>query len=429
MAEQRTMMFSGSPLNRLSWLRTSPVFLNSIITSPSARWVLFKSGNPLMASKTTLAFLSTKDVGPFIGEAPYFGQGKDSGLLTEKEQVPATEALRHKGIRIVFLGLHETASASLAGGGTGALPSSEFTDPEKATEKIEGTPYFAIDVADSGLEDSAIEATVNESEQAKAGTALTWLDARSFMTNSDLFYGAIFSEARSMIDWNFRNKFCAGCGSPTFSLWEAGNLAVLRSCPGRTILVENLVPRGLHNYAHPRSDPVVIMLAVDETGEKILMGQNNRFKGQFYSALAGFIEPGETFEDAVKREMWEEAGVKVRDVQYHSGQPWPFPASIMCGFYSRADSSKPVRTDLDNELADARWFVREDVLSVLNHAHGSRIDLTRVGEATEQKEGEPPFKVPPPTTIAGNLIRDWAHGRIKFPPVNLNVEASKKGNL
>ncbi|KAG1798332.1 NUDIX hydrolase domain-like protein [Suillus subaureus] len=92
------------------------------------------------------------------------------------------------------------------------------------------------------------------------------------------------------------------------------------------------------------------MLAIDESGEKVLLGRNKKFPGKFYSALAGFIEPGESFEDAVKREMWEEAGVKVWNVRYHSGQPWPYPANLMVGYYATADSSAPIRTDLDNEL-------------------------------------------------------------------------------
>lgn len=197
-------MFAGSPLNRLSWLRTSHSFLNSIIASPKSRWLLFKSGNPLTSKsegKSILAYLSTKDVGPFIGEAPHFGQGKESGLLTSEEQITATEGVRHRGSPIVFLGLHENTSS-----GSGALPSSDFIDADKAVSKLEGVPYFAMDVADLEMEDSAIETALKETDATKAGTTLTWLDARSVMTNANLFDGAIFAEARSMIDWNTRNK-------------------------------------------------------------------------------------------------------------------------------------------------------------------------------------------------------------------------------
>ncbi|KAE9400682.1 hypothetical protein BT96DRAFT_956810 [Gymnopus androsaceus JB14] len=412
-------MFSGSPLNRLSWLRNSHSFLNSIVASPKSKWLLFRTGNPLSTksdSKSSLAYLSTQEVAPFIGQGPYFGQAKETGLLSSEEKISATESVRHRGAPIVFLGLHESSSS-----GSGALPSSDFVDAEKAVAKLEGTPYFALDVSDLEME-----------EDCKAGETLTWLDARSVMTNVDLFNGAIFAEARGMCDWNSRNKFCAGCGSRQHSLWGGWKMGCSTLMPWADNTGRKPCPsgKGLHNYTHPRSDPVVIMCAIDETGEKVLLGQNNRFKGKFYSALAGFIEPGETFEDAVKREMWEEAGVKTWDVQYHSGQPWPFPASLMCGFYARADSTQPVRVDLDNELADARWFTREEVLTVLHHATGSYLDLAKLAEASSQLNNdpnEPPFRVPPTTAVAGVLIKDWAEGVVKFPSFSLT--APPKGNL
>lgn len=175
------------------------------------------------------------------------------------------------------------------------------------------------------------------------------------------------------------------------------------------------------------------MIAIDEKGEKVLLGRNAKFPGNFYSALAGFLEPGESFEDAVVREMWEEAGVRVWDVKYHSGQPWPYPSNLMVGFYARADSTKPIRTDLDNELVDARWYTRQEVLHVLNHPEGTRFirtDVKKMAEITEgrqddsqpsppaseatRREGDPPFRLPPTTAIAGVLIRDWADGKIGF---------------
>ncbi|KAJ3720091.1 NUDIX hydrolase domain-like protein [Lentinula raphanica] len=461
MTEQRTIMFAGSPLNRLSWLRTSHTFLNATIVSPKSRWILFKSGNPLTTKtpdsegkgkpQSQIAYLTTSNVRPFIGEPPYFGQGKVSGLLTPEEQVTATEAVRHRGSPIVFLGLHENENGNREREGSGgALPSSDFIDADKAVAKLDGTPYFAMDIADMDLDLDVMDVMdrdepgvgiidkVLEECAAENGieSKLEWLDARSVMTNASLFDGSIFAEGRSMVDWNLRNKFCPGCGSKQHSLWGGWKLGCSTLMPwadntGRTKPCPS--GKGLHNFTHPRSDPVVIMLAVDETGEKILLGQNNRFKGQFYSALAGFIEPGETFEDAVKREMWEEAGVKAWDVQYHSGQPWPFPASLMCGFYARADSTKPVRIDLDNELADARWFTRAEVMSVLTHATGSYLDLAKLAESSQQLNkdaNEPPFRVPPTTAIAGVLIKDWAEGKVRFPVFEVGKEGTGvRGNL
>jgi len=163
-----------------------------------------------------------------------------------------------------------------------------------------------------------------------------------------------------------------------------------------------------------------------------------KFPGNFYSALSGFIEPGEAFEDAVKREIWEEAGVRVWDVRYHSGQPWPYPANLMIGFYATADSSKPIRLDLDNELEDAQWYTRAQVLSILHHPRGSHFggrdrrvvqaspnaqDVTK-DTAVRSREGEPPFMLPPVTAIAGVLIRDWAEGKVQF-----GSGKTQKGNL
>jgi len=203
------------------------------------------------------------------------------------------------------------------------------------------------------------------------------------------------------------------------------------------------------------------MIAIDETGDKVLLGRGKRFSSKFYSALAGFIEPAETLEDAVSREMWEETGVRVWNVKYHSSQPWPFPANLMVGFYARADSTKPIRTDLDNELADAKWFTRDEVRSVLKHRAGTRFeksDYKKMNELTEGRNNleqnaevdstmqdltpaeskttleqprysdEPPFKLPAISAIAGVLIRDWVDGKIGFPQESAKV-MMQRGNL
>jgi len=252
-----------------------------------------------------------------------------------------------------------------------------------------------------------------------------------------------------MVDWNFRNKFCASCGSPVYSVWGGWK----RSCSSLLSTSDNtgkkpcLTQKGLHNITHPRTDAVVIVAVLNEAQDKILLGRNKKFPEKFYSTLAGFIEPGESFEDAVKRELWEEAGIRVRSVKYHSGQPWPYPANLMVGFYAIGDPSEPIRMDLDNELEDARWYTREEILAVLEHKEGT--SLTRsdhkqfarnidervnvkvsVGDplggdavihdnrtrgassSLAQDGGEPPFRVPPRTAIAGVLISDWAFGKV-----------------
>ncbi|KAG6837815.1 hypothetical protein H0H93_016183 [Arthromyces matolae] len=427
-------MFSGSPLNRLSWLRASHPFLNAIISSPTTRWLLFNAGQPLVLAdsnspaRQTLAYLTTKDVRPLLGPEPYFGQGKEIGQVVV-ELVGAkhspTEAARHHSSPVVFLGLHEQSKAN-------ALPSSDFVDAEAAVASIDGTPYFSLDVADLNLTPEKLAEVIQGTAPAQEGQVLSWSEPRILMTGLDTFSGAVFAEARSMVDWNSRNKDAV---HPPTRCGEVGNYHVHPCYHGRTILVENRAQQtGLHNYTHPRTDPVVIMIAIDETGDKVLLGRGKRFPGKFYSALAGFIEPGETFEDAVAREMWEEAGVNVWDVRYHSGQPWPYPANLMVGFYARADASQKIRVDLDNELVDAKWFTRAEILEVLGTRLGAQFGSSDYKKMSENAEGrnnqqtphlnptyedksmrnEPPFRLPPATAIAGVLIRDWVEGKIGF---------------
>ncbi|KAH8827884.1 NUDIX hydrolase domain-like protein [Flagelloscypha sp. PMI_526] len=437
--------FGGSPLNRLSWLRSKSAFLNAIVESPSSKWLVFNAGQPLV-SDSRIAYLSTEEVKPFIGSQPWFGQNAEPTdlLLAEDEH---TEAIRHTGISIVFLGLHEPENA------TTALPETEFIDASSAVKKLEGNPYFTIDLSE--LPDNQAQEAIQRIQASKEGQNMTWSEPRSMMSSMNIFDAAVYAEARSMVDWIQRNRFCAGCGTPVATLWGGWKLVCRSLLPWVDKTGKKPCPttRGLHNFTHPRTDPVVIMAAIDETGEKILLGHSKKFPVIFYSALAGFIEPGETFEDAVKREMWEEAGVRVWDVTYHSTQPWPYPANLMVGFFARADSSKPIRTDLDNELADAKWFSRQEIQAIVAHptAGGplTRQELQRYEEnqqlgkhlapsdsSTAQqrpptsglKPDQAPFRIPPATAIAGVLIRDWASGKFNVGAVNVS-SLPVKGNL
>lgn len=152
---------------------------------------------------------------------------------------------------------------------------------------------------------------------------------------------AIYGGARSLVDWHARHRFCARCGSPT-KLVKGGWQRHCDNC-------------GADHF--PRTDPVTIML-VEHDG-KLLLGRQPRFPPRMYSALAGFVEPGETIEEAVAREIHEEAGVRVRDVRYIASQPWPFPSQLMIGCTSVADD--PALHIDTTELEDARWFTREEL--------------------------------------------------------------------
>jgi len=153
---------------------------------------------------------------------------------------------------------------------------------------------------------------------------------------------ALYGGARSLVDWHARHRFCARCGAPTRPAkggWQ-------RDC-------------GTCGAQHfPRTDPVTIMLV--ERDDHLLLGRQPRFPPRVFSALAGFVEPGESIEEAVAREVWEEAGVRVRDVSYVASQPWPFPSQLMIGCHSFADD--PAITLDQAELEEARWFSRAELV-------------------------------------------------------------------
>jgi NAD+ diphosphatase len=176
--------------------------------------------------------------------------------------------------------------------------------------------------------------------------------------------------AKSILDWHRRHRFCANCGAPTAAA-QAGFRRDCASC-------------GTQHF--PRTDPVVIMMITRQ--DHCLLGRQSRFVPGSYSCLAGFLEPGETIEDAVRREVFEEAGIRVGAVSYALSQPWPFPSSIMIGCRGEAASDEIV---IDRaELEDARWFSRSEVRLMLRKEHPNGLI------------------VPPPVAIAHHLIRNWA---------------------
>ena len=176
---------------------------------------------------------------------------------------------------------------------------------------------------------------------------------------------SILAHARGLVHWQSRTRFCGVCGGACVPQ-SAGHVMHCTNC-------------GTDHF--PRSDPAVIMLVVKD--DRVLLGHASRFKEGMYSTLAGFVEPGESLEEAVRREVFEETGVRVGAVGYHSSQPWPFPQSLMLGFYAEGLSEEI--TFHDAELADARWFTR--AMCQNPEAHG--------------------FLLPGPDSIARRLIEDW----------------------
>jgi NAD+ diphosphatase len=203
------------------------------------------------------------------------------------------------------------------------------------------------------------------------------MDARTAAPMIEGGEAAILAEARSLIDWHDRHRFCARCGAP--SVVASGGW--VRHCPECKA----------HHF--PRVDPVVIMLAV--RGERCLLGRGHRRPGARFSCLAGFMEPGETLEEAVRREVLEESGIQVGRVRYLASQPWPFPSSLMMGFLGEA-LTEEITIDPE-ELAEVRWFERDEVRAMVERSHS---DDPNPGLAT----------LPPPLAIGHQIARRWAFG-------------------
>jgi len=196
-------------------------------------------------------------------------------------------------------------------------------------------------------------------ENPSPGIGYDRIDLRSLALQDLVAAGAlgILAEAKSMLDWHRRHSFCANCGAAS-RVTTAGWQRVCDVCGARHF---------------PRVDPVVIMLVID--GERCLLGRQRQFAPGMYSALAGFVEPGETAEDAVRREVMEEAHVKCAKVVYFASQPWPFPSSLMIGCFAQA-SDTDIVVDT-NELEDARWFSRQEVAAMLAGTHADGLSAPK----------------------------------------------------
>jgi NAD+ diphosphatase len=177
----------------------------------------------------------------------------------------------------------------------------------------------------------------------------------------------LLAHATGLLNWHRRHRFCANCGSPT----DSGEAGYVRVCPRCGV------------QHHPRTDPVVIALVHD--GDRVLLGRQSTWPPGRFSCLAGFVEPGESLEEAVVREVGEETGVTVSSVRYASSQPWPFPASLMLGFEAAYAAGEP--HPHDGELEEVRWVARDELARAV--------------------AGEGELKVPPPLAIARRLMDRW----------------------
>ncbi len=282
-------------------------------------------------------------------------QRRDAAWLAAREQDPDSRLLPLRNLDVLLDGEDPARLAWICGEAAASLEGPRFLLGLR-----DGVAHFALDVRD--VEDNLT-----------AGAERRYVDVRTAATLLSAQDAGITAQARSQVDWHARHGYCSVCGEPTEAV-RGGQQRTCRSC-------------GADHF--PRTDPVVIVVVTD--GERCLLGQSHGRLSQMrmFSALAGFMDQGETIEEAVRREVLEEAGVRVGEVRYHSSQPWPFPSSLMIGCHADA-----LTTDLrpdDVEMQAVQWFERATVQQAL------------AGEDAE-------LRVPASFAIAHHLIRAWAEG-------------------
>ncbi|HJN91392.1 MAG TPA: NAD(+) diphosphatase [Dehalococcoidia bacterium] len=256
--------------------------------------------------------------------------------------------------------LREGDPATLAWGRTDLLQHISDGSEPVLLGMHDGIAHFAIDI--SGLEDGA--EALSHIENA------AYVDARAAATQVSITDAGMLAQAKAQIDWHARHGFCPKCGGKT-SMHEGGLMRQCGQCEAQHF---------------PRTDPVVIVVVSD--GDRCLLGRQKVWPLGMFSALAGFVDQGETIEEAVRREVMEEAGIALSEVSYHSSQPWPFPSSLMIGCLAKAATTE-ITID-EHELDDAQWFTREQ-------ARDSLVD----------PESHPELRMPGEMAIAHQLVKAW----------------------
>jgi NAD+ diphosphatase len=299
-----TNTFAGNPLDRASYRRSDPAWIEARLAEPDSLAVALWNGRPLVEGEAGAA--------PRIA---YLGAGMARGLAGGLE-------------RLLFLGLWKE------------------------------TAVFAVDL--DGAEDPA-------------GGVLEGLgrfeELRGLAQTLEPTEAAILATAKAVFEWRRRHRHCPACGAAS-EVAEGGWKRICPACKAEHF---------------PRTDPVVIMLPVK--GERCLVGRQAAWPKLMFSALAGFVEPGETLEEACARELWEEARLKTTKVRYHSTQPWPWPSSLMIGLIAEVENDDATADDV--ELDEVKWLSRDEARAMI---------AGRFAEA----------KAPGALAIAHQLIKAWA---------------------
>ena len=311
----------------------------------------------------------------------FSGNPLDRADAMRRDEAGIAAAANHQDSRYLLLwNLNVLTIADPAGPSLGWLTQGDIAQlnielPPGLLGLHKGVAHFALDV--SKLGDPMHELNLSPPWQFD--------DARRAAMGLPMAESGILAQARSQVDWHRRHQFCSVCGERT-SQGKGGHVRRCGDC----------------NAEHfPRTDPVAIMLILD--GDRCLLGQSagRLARTGMYSALAGFIDQGESIEEAVRREVMEEAGIRVGPVRYHSSQPWPFPSSLMIGCHGLAESTE-INMDSE-EMTDVRFFARAEVADAFQ----------RVQSGVSDPNPEV-LKVPGALAIAHHLIKAWLEGDVRW---------------
>ncbi|KAI9334999.1 NUDIX hydrolase domain-like protein [Zopfochytrium polystomum] len=361
-AAQQQNFFAGNPLNRRSEVRDDGPALVRLLHN--AKFIIFSQLKPVISNKRVVWF--------------------------DRADIEACLPSEYT-LETIALSIAKTRDATAAGA---SFPILVFLGEDEGK-----TPYWAVDATNLPALKTAVESK-----------GLSFADARPTAFFLPRREAAILAQGRAILDWNARNVYCAMCGVKT----QSGQGGYKRLCPTEGCLAN----KSVQNTSYPRTDPVIITCIVHADGNRILLGRQKAWPKGVYSCIAGFVEAGESLEEAACREAFEETSVVLNPgrVFYHSSQPWPFPSQLMVGMIGEATSDSV--HFVDGELEDAKWFTREEVIEALA---GPPPDWDRAGQS-----GPPPaagnkvpkLMLPAVYAIARVLINAWANESFKLPPVN-----------
>lgn len=414
---------SSSFVNRVSFLREDYTFLNLAVKHPESRFLILRNGCPPVVD-VEVKEEETKDEKDWNKPRP---PTQNLIFMTQKEtpalaklvgnpfEVPEDEQIKNWDSKRDALGATDRSLIVFLGIETSAEEAHSLEYQKRAQdgtlvgEVYKGRPYFAIDVSTEYAKNDELKQKMEAVLDAPQVKDKVLKGIHAFSVRLPRGESGLLAQARMYVDWNARNRFCGGCGAPNMSVNGGCKLV----CPDTDagVALPACATRGrISNLSFPRTDSSIIVGVVNYAGDKMLLGRNKRFPPGIYSCLAGFLEPGETIEDCVRREVWEESGVTVGRVIVHSTQPWPFPANLMLACVAQvADSSEAAHTihlGHDPELEDCNWYSFEELKASVDVAHLGGFGV----RPKELAEGAP--QMPPPEAVAYTLVEAVVNGRV-----------------